>query len=587
MSEEIIGTGRTLGRYELLVPIAEGGMASVWAARMKGQRGFQKIVAIKQMKSELNDDTNFEIMFLDEAALVSRLRHPNLAEILDLGEEEDVLYQVMEFVDGEPLNRLLRQSRGGIPIPLAVRIAKEAAAGLQMAHELRDDEGNLVNLVHRDVSLQNILVTYDGVTKVIDFGVAKAMSNLQKTNVGQVKGKVPYMSPEQAVGEPLDRRTDIFALGIVLYQLITGKHPFRGDSDLETIMRICDTEPVQPPSTHNKLIPPELDALVGKALAKQRNARFATMSEMQRALEVVLPADQQASSEDIARFMQRHLGDRGEKRRISIQEAGRALDQAAVLAGGPKTIPPPVSSRGRMQTLPPSARVTAEGIAGVADFPGVGPRASNASNASNPLAAPPMPSARSLGLDIATPPGGAFPLATPPPPSARSLGLETPAPTSARPLGVPPPPPSFRSGPPPLPGSPEHRPNRTVPPPVSGTRPTGSPMTRTHPSGAPPPSPSMAPPAAPAAPAGHEAPGSSLRTGIFALLAAGFGLLIGYAAFTFTGDSLAGSSSPIPLAVPSLTKIRTRVRLTLPTSPAHQAPTAAPAGSAPDGPGKK
>jgi serine/threonine-protein kinase len=578
MSEGLVGAGRTLGRYELLVPIAEGGMASVWAARMKGQRGFQKIVAIKQMRPELTDDPNFETMFLDEASLVSRLRHPNLAEILDLGEEEDVLYQVMEFVDGEPLNRLLRQSRGGIPVPLAVRIVKEASSGLHMAHELRDEDGNYVNLVHRDVSLQNVLVTYDGVTKVIDFGVAKALSNLQKTNVGQVKGKVPYMSPEQAVGEPLDRRTDIFALGIVLYQLLTGKHPFRGDSDLETIMRICDTAPVQPPSIHNKLIPPELDALVGKALAKHRSARFATMSEMQRALEVVLPADQQASSEDVARFMQKHLGDRGEKRRLSIQEAGRALDQAAVLAGGPKTIPPPVSSRGRTQTLSPSARVTAENVATMADFPGVGPRASNA------LAPPPVPSARSLGLDIKTPPG-AYPVATPPPPSARSLGLETPAPTSARPLSIPPPPPSARSQPPPLPGSPEYRPNRTVPPPVSGTRPTGSPMTRTNPSGAPPPSPSMAPPAA----APQDAGGSSLRTGIFALLAAGFGLLIGYAGFTLTGDSLAGSSSPIPLAVPSLTKIRTRVRLTLPASPGNPAPTAAPApaGGPPEGPGKK
>ncbi|NUQ78968.1 MAG: serine/threonine protein kinase, partial [Polyangiaceae bacterium] len=395
MSEGIVGAGRTLGRYELLVPIAEGGMASVWAARMKGQRGFQKIVAIKQMKPELTDDPNFETMFLDEASLVSRLRHPNLAEILDLGEEDDVLYQVMEFVDGEPLNRLLRQSRGGIPVPLAVRIVKEASAGLHMAHELRDEDGNLVNLVHRDVSLQNILVTYDGVTKVIDFGVAKAMSNLQKTNVGQVKGKVPYMSPEQAVGEPLDRRTDIFALGIVLFQLITGKHPFRGDTDLETIMRICSKDPVAPPSTHNKLVPPELDKLVQKALAKDRSARFATMSEMQRALEVVLPASQQASAEDLGRFMQQHLGDRGEKRRQSIQEAGRALDQAAALSGGPKTIPPPISSRGRMQTLPPSARVHQDNVATVADFPGAASRSA--------LAAPPAPSARSLGLDVSTP----------------------------------------------------------------------------------------------------------------------------------------------------------------------------------------
>jgi serine/threonine protein kinase len=368
------------------------------------------------------------------------------------------------------------------------------------------------------------------------------------------------MSPEQAVGEPLDRRTDIFALGIVLYQLITGKHPFRGDSDLETIMKICDTEPVKPPSTHNKQIPPEVDALVGRALAKKREGRFPTMSEMQRALEVVLPPNQQASSDDLAQFMQKHLGDRFEKRRLAIQEAGRTLD----LAAGPRTIPPPVSSRGRTQTIPPSARVFSESLTSSRDdFPGV-PQSQRS------LAAPPVPNARSLGLDIATPPG-ANPLLTPPPPSVRSLGLETPAPGTARPLSVPPPPGSARGGPP-LPGSPEHRQNRTVPPPpVSGTRPTGSPMTRTQPSFAPP------PPTAAAAP---SSAGSSLRTAFLALFAAGFGLLVGYAGFTLTGDSLASGGS-VPIAVPSLTRIRTRIKLLLPPAPAQ------PADRAPADPGKK
>lgn len=339
-------SGRTLGRYELLIPIAEGGMASVWAARMKGQRGFQKIVAIKQMKPELSDDPNFETMFLDEASLVSQLKHPHLAEILDLGEENDILFQVMEFVDGEPLNLLLRKAKGGIPIPICVRITREACSGLHAAHELRDENGVPLNLVHRDVSLQNILVTYDGVTKIIDFGVAKALSNAQKTSAGQVKGKVPYMSPEQIVsGSTIDRRSDIFALGIVLYQLVTGKHPFRGDTDLETMMHICDPKPAAPPSKIVPLIPPALEQVILKSLEKDVSRRFVTMDEMLRALEVSLPPDRHASSEDVSHFMRAHLGQRGDQRRQAIQDAGRALDVAAGL--------PAVS--GRLRTLPPGA----------------------------------------------------------------------------------------------------------------------------------------------------------------------------------------------------------------------------------------
>lgn len=423
-------TGRTLGRYELLVPIADGGMASVWAARMKGQRGFQKIVAIKHMRHELmGDDSNFEVMFLDEASLVSRLRHPNIAEILDLGEEGDELFQVMEYVDGEPLNRLIRQAKGGIPAALAVRIVKEACAGLHAAHELRDEEGKLVNLVHRDVSLQNILVTYDGNTKVIDFGVAKALSNLQKTNVGQVKGKVPYMSPEQAVGDVVDRRSDVFALGIVFFQLLTGKHPFRGDSDLETIMRICEKKPAAPPSSMFPGIPPGIDAVVVKALAKDKNARFPSMDEMQRALETALPGKDQASSEDLARFMQQHLGARGEKRKLAIQDAGRALDQLA--SDRRSTMPPsPIGGPRSVSTPPPPM---------IHEMPGSG----------RPLSFPPPPRTPFVGagdggplsapLSQSTPPPRSRTVQTIPPPPATdrtASGLQLPPPPSGKALDV-------------------------------------------------------------------------------------------------------------------------------------------------------
>jgi len=223
--------GQVLGRYELLLPIAKGGMASVWAARLRGTRGFQKMVAIKTMLPGLVDDAHFEQMFLDEARLASQVRHPHVIEILDLGEVDHILFLVMEWVDGEPLNIIMKYAatRGGIPLAIAVSITAQVCRGLHAAHELRDQDGTLFGLVHRDVSPQNVLLTYDGVVKLVDFGVAKATSRASnETEAGQLKGKIAYMSPEQLRGERIDRRTDVFAVGILLYIMTTGTHPFRG-----------------------------------------------------------------------------------------------------------------------------------------------------------------------------------------------------------------------------------------------------------------------------------------------------------------------------------------------------------------------
>ena len=242
-----ISQGHLLGRYELLLPLATGGMAMVWAARVKGTRGFQKIVAVKTMLSKLSEDAQFEQMFLDEASLASQIRHPNVVEISDLGEQEGVLYLAMEWIDGVPLNQLMKAAKaaGGVPLPVAVRIVMNACAGLHAAHELRDAKGQLIGLVHRDVSPQNILVTYDGVSKVVDFGVAKATAmGGGATVAGQLKGKVSYMAPEQVRGEAIDRRVDIFAMGIVLYALTTGKHPFRRESEAATMYTIASDEVV-------------------------------------------------------------------------------------------------------------------------------------------------------------------------------------------------------------------------------------------------------------------------------------------------------------------------------------------------------
>jgi eukaryotic-like serine/threonine-protein kinase len=308
-------------------------MASVWAARLKGTRGFSKTVAVKTMLPSVSDDPQFEQMFLDEAQIASRIRHPNVVEIMDLGEQDDVLYLVMEWVDGEPLSNLRRAAakHGGIPRGIAVRVIADACAGLHAAHELKDETGQLVGLVHRDISPQNLLITFDGVVKIVDFGVAKAAGrSTGQTTAGQVKGKPPYMSPEQALGDAVDRRTDVFALGIILYQLTTGKHPFRGESDLVTLQNIVSDKPIVPPRAHDKEYPRSLEAAVMKALDRKREARFQTCAEFEAALDEVFTKEvSRARTEDIGKFMRKLFGARGDERRAALADAVRAADERA------------------------------------------------------------------------------------------------------------------------------------------------------------------------------------------------------------------------------------------------------------------
>ena len=304
----------------------------VWAARVRGTRGFQKIVAVKTMLSKLSEDAQFEQMFLDEASLASQIRHPNVVEISDLGEQDGVLYLAMEWIDGVPLNQLMKTAKvtGGVPMPIAVRIVMNACAGLHAAHELRDGKGQLIGLVHRDVSPQNILITYDGVSKVVDFGVAKATAlGGSATVAGQLKGKVSYMAPEQVRGETIDRRVDIFALGIVLYSLTTGKHPFRRESEAATMYTIASDEAVVPPSRVVANYPPSLEAVVLKALAKNANNRYATASEMQRALYLCLPPTERANTdEDIGAFIRELFSKRREESRAALADALELADKS-------------------------------------------------------------------------------------------------------------------------------------------------------------------------------------------------------------------------------------------------------------------
>lgn len=335
-----VSPGQVLGRYELLMPVAKGGMASVWAARLKGTRGFQKLVAIKTMLPGLVDDPSFERMFLDEATLASQVRHPHVIEIMDLGEQDRILYLVMEWVSGEALSIIMKYAatRGGIPLPIAVHIATQTCRGLHAAHELREADGVLVGLVHRDVSPQNVLVTYDGVVKVVDFGVAKATARLDtQTEAGQLKGKIAYMSPEQLRGEKIDRRTDVFAMGILLYMMTTGKHPFRGDDQAQTIARISSDEPAILPSTLVPGFPPGLEACVMQALAKDPAKRYPSANDMLLGLTRALPsAMRESTDEEVSEFIRRLLPDRLERQKQAIKQALEQADRREMARSTPQ-----------------------------------------------------------------------------------------------------------------------------------------------------------------------------------------------------------------------------------------------------------
>ena len=241
--------GIPFGRYTLLKKIASGGMGQVLLGK-KGSDDFEKLVVIKRILPHLVEDEEFFAMFRDEAKITMRLDHPNIARINEFGVENGVHYIEMEYVAGEDLRRIEKQAAAvgkGIPIGVVVRIIADAAAGLDFAHKARDAKGTPLNLVHRDVSPQNVLVGFDGSVKLIDFGVAKAAGRAQHTATGILKGKFPYMSPEQADGLDLDARSDVFALGIVLWEQLTGRRLFKGDNDLAT-QRLVKACQVPPPS---------------------------------------------------------------------------------------------------------------------------------------------------------------------------------------------------------------------------------------------------------------------------------------------------------------------------------------------------
>ena len=264
------------GKYYLLERINVGGMAEVFKAKTYGVEGFERFVAVKKILPQIAEDEEFISMFIDEAKIAVQLNHANIAQIFDLGKVDDSYFIALEYISGKDVRGIFDHcvDEGEImPIPQACFVIMKVCEGLDYAHNKRDNTGQEMHLVHRDVSPQNVLISYEGEVKLVDFGIAKAVGKASKTQAGILKGKFGYMSPEQVRGLPLDRRSDIFSVGICLYELITGERLFQGESDFSTLEKVRNVE-ILPPSTYNRKIPEELEQIVLKALSKDVEDRY-------------------------------------------------------------------------------------------------------------------------------------------------------------------------------------------------------------------------------------------------------------------------------------------------------------------------
>jgi serine/threonine-protein kinase len=302
-------------------------MAEVFLGRLRGPSGFERPVVIKRILPHLAREQQFVDMFLDEARIVAGLRHQNVVQVHELGQENDELYLVMEYLEGESLAGLARRlsrKKKLLSFGLCAHVIAEVCAGLHAAHEMTDVHGRAMNLVHRDISPANIFVTYAGEVKILDFGIAVASDRVSKTEVGQVKGKYAYMSPEQCAGTDLDRRSDLFALGTVLYELSTCRRLFKRANDVATIQAICHTDAPSPAKLMANY-PPPLEKICMRALERKRNIRYQTALEMRRDLLDVSRTlnEGKIPEESLSRVMHKLFTDRIEQKRrmlVSIRD---------------------------------------------------------------------------------------------------------------------------------------------------------------------------------------------------------------------------------------------------------------------------
>ncbi len=297
---------RKFDRYNLLKKLATGGMAEIYLAKQSGLEGFEKVVVLKRILSHLAQDEEFVSMFLDEARIAAKLSHPNIVQIYDLGKADGTYYIAMEYVSGRNVQHIIgKQQDRGEPIPVehVCRIVAGVCDGLHYAHSRKDYDGTPLNIVHRDISPQNVLVSFAGGVKVVDFGIAKASTQLAQTRAGVLKGKYAYMSPEQVRGAKVDHRSDLFAVGLVFYEMLTGTRAFERDSSLKTLKAIVQEKPLNPREL-NPEVPMEVVKLLSKALEKNPDRRYKTAQEMQLAIEDYLETSPKKSNNvRLSRYM--------------------------------------------------------------------------------------------------------------------------------------------------------------------------------------------------------------------------------------------------------------------------------------------
>ncbi len=400
--------------------IAVGGMAEVFKAKAFGVEGFERLIAVKRILPSIAEDEEFITMFIDEAKIAVQLQHANIAQIFDLGKVGDSFFIAMEYVAGKDMRAIfdaMRKSGEPVPIPMAAYIAMKVCEGLDYAHNKKDASSRDLNLVHRDVSPQNILISFDGEVKIIDFGIAKAAGKAGKTQAGILKGKFGYMSPEQVRGLPLDRRSDIFAIGICLWEMLTGERLFIGESDFSTLEKVRNVE-IVPPSSYNKRIPEELEKIILKTLSKDVEDRYQGAMDLHDDLQSwMYTSGNFFARKDLGAFQQHIFKDDIEKERAVDEGMGdlarstvppppRVAQPGTGRATARPGAPPPPPPRASQAPPPPPPRPSGSGAAGRATVP------------------PPVP-ARTAG----------------PPPGAKRTMLGMPAVRVPQGPGAPPPPP--------------------------------------------------------------------------------------------------------------------------------------------------
>ncbi|MEZ4390893.1 MAG: serine/threonine-protein kinase [Polyangiales bacterium] len=405
------------GKYYLLERISVGGMAEVFKAKSFGEAGFERLVAVKRILPSIAEDQEFIAMFVDEAKLAVQLTHPNIAQIFELGKVAETYFIALEYVGGKDLRAIFERAkkRGEpIPVPMACYLVMKLCEGLDYAHNKKDSAGRALELVHRDVSPQNILVSYDGDVKLIDFGIAKAASKSSKTQAGILKGKFGYMSPEQVRGLQVDRRSDVFAVGICLYELLTMERLFVGESDFSTLEKVRNVE-IMPPTSYNRKVPDELEAIVLKALAKHPEDRYRTAMDLHDDLQSFMyTSGNFFARKDLSTYQHRLFAEEIAKEAARDDEyrkfdSSRATDleelesSVAAPAGPPPPLPGRSAAAPANRTPPPppprGPRSTTMGV---------GPSAAAPVRASG-AAAPPPPMAKLQAAPAAPSPGRSGP----------------------------------------------------------------------------------------------------------------------------------------------------------------------------------